>query len=175
MKKKISWIFLAFAMMFLMVSVSARAAQADSSGNDASDIIGQVKQQLSSAFENVDQETAGQVFSFIKEKINEGNLYTDEGISSAIEEGKNKFGFEMDKGDAKKLVETMEKLEGMGFSAEYVVDKTESLYNEYGASFVDHVDEVVAGAVKNAASNAASSFFDNLKQSIKDFFNNLFS
>ena len=68
----------------------------------------------------------------------------------------------------------MEKLEDMGFSAEYMVDKTESLYEEYGADFVDHVDEVVTGAVKNAASNAVNSFFGNLKKSVQNFFSNLF-
>ena len=68
----------------------------------------------------------------------------------------------------------MEKLEALGFSAEYIVEKTESMYQEYGADFVDHVDEVVTGAVKNAASNVISSFFNGLKDSVKSFFNNLF-
>ena len=40
---------------------------------------------------------------------------------------------------------------------------------------MDHMDEIVTGAVKDAASNAVSGFFDNLKNSVKDFFKGLFS
>lgn len=58
--------------------------------------------------------------------------------------------------------------------AKYVVEKAGSLYEEYGADFVDHADELVKGAVKNAATNAANSFWQNLKNSIKGFFANLF-
>lgn len=161
-------------MVFLLLPISA-AASGTSSGEDATDIIEQIKQQLDAVFENIDQETASDAFSFLKEKFSGGDLTTEEGLLSAIEEGKEKFGVEISKEDARKLVDAMEKLEDMGFSAEYLIDKTESLYREYGADFVDHVDEVVTGAVKNAVSDAVSSFFKNLADSVKDFFTGLFS
>ncbi len=173
MKKKIRMILPGLLMMLLVLGMPVYAA--GTSEAESGDVIGQVKQQLSEIFENVDEQTAGEVFSFLKEKISEGNLSSEEGLSKAIREGKEKFGVEIAKADAKALVETMDKLEDMGFSAEYVLDKTESLYQEYGADFVEHVDEVVTGAVKNAASNAVGSFFDNLKESVKSFFTNLFS
>lgn len=174
MKKKIAVILTAFVIVFLAIPISA-AASGTSSGEDATDIIEQIKQQLVAVFENIDQETASEAFSFLKEKIAEGDLTTEEGLSNAIEEGKEKFGVEISKEDARKLVDAMEKLEDMGFSAEYLIDKTESLYKEYGADFIDHVDEVVTGAVKNAVSGAISSFFENLANSVKDFFTSLFS
>ncbi len=173
MKKKLSIFLAVLAVAFLFVPVSVRAA-GDFSESDTADIISQVKQQLSAAFENLDQETAQEVFSFLKEKLREADYGTEEGLSGIIQEGKDKFGVEVSREDARKLVEAMEKLEDMGFSAEYMVDKTESLYEEYGADFVDHVDEVVTGAVKNAASNAVNSFFGNLKKSVQNFFSNLF-
>lgn len=172
MKKKIFTLLMVLAVMILFVPVSARAS-GDFSEADATDVLSQIKQELSTAFEEMDQETAEEVFSFLKDKLGEGDYGSEEGLQNIIEEGKDKFGVEVNKEDARKLVDAMEKLEGMGFSAEYVVSKTESLYQEYGAGFVDHVDEVVKGAVKNAASNAVSSFFDNLKKSVKDFFSNL--
>ena len=172
MKKRILALFMVLTVMILFVPVSVHA-----SGNlsevDATDVLSQIKQQLSAAFEEMDQETAEEVFTFIKDKLGEGDYGSEEGLQGIIEEGKDKFGVEVNKDDARKLVDAMEKLEDMGFSAEYVVGKTESLYQEYGADFVDHVDEVVTGAVKNAASNAVSSFFENLKKSVKDFFSNL--
>lgn len=174
MKKKIVAILTVLAMMFLAIPMSAAASEA-SSGEDAADIINQIKQQLEAVFEDIDQETASEAFSFLKEKIAEGNLTTEEGLSSAIAEGKEKFGVEVSKEDARKLVDAMEKLEDMGFSAEYLIDKTEGLYEEYGAEFINHVDEIVTGAVKNAVSSAISSFFENLASSVKEFFTGLFS
>lgn len=164
---------IALAVMLLLVPVRVHAA-GELSDADAADVFSQIKQQLSAAFEEMDQETAEEVFSFLKDKLAESDYGSEEGLQSIIKEGKDKFGVEVDKEDARKLVDAMEKLEDMGFSAEYVVDKTESLYQEYGAGFVDHVDEVVTGAVKNAASNAVNGFFENLKKSVKDFFSNLF-
>ncbi len=174
MKKKILSVILTFCMAFMMIPAAAHAAETDPSDQDVSGMIDQVKQQLSAAFADMDEETAGQVFAFLKETVKEADLSSEEGISSAIKKGEKEFGVTISEKDARELVTTMEKLEGMGFSAEYVIDKTESLYNEYGADFVDHADEVVAGAVKNAASNAVGGFFSNLKNSIKDFFSNIF-
>ena len=100
---------------------------------------------------------------------------TEEKILEIIEEGKEKLGIELSKEDARKLVDVMEMLEDVGFSAEYVIEKAEELYREYGEEFIDHVDEAVTDTVKNAAANAISVFFENLKNSIKNFFENLFS
>lgn len=175
MKKRISALLLVFLLMLLIFPMPIYAAEKESADQDAADILSQVKQELSAVFENVDQETAEEVFSFLKEKIKEGDLNSEEGLLSAIEEGKVKFGVEISREDAGKLVDTMEKLEGIGFSAEYVLDKAEHLYQQYGMDFADHVDELLADAVKNAASNAVNSFWDNLKNAVKDFFSNLFS
>lgn len=175
MKKKI--VIAALAGMLLLSGITVNAAEGGSaqSSADLSGIMDQVKDQLSEAFENVDEETANEWFSFVKEKVTEGGLNTQEGLSQAIEEGEARFGVTVDEADAKQIVETMEKLEDMGFSAEYVIEKAEGLYQEYGAEFVDHADEVVSGAVKNAVSNAITSFFQSIWEAIKRFFENLFN
>jgi len=172
MKKRVLALLMVLAVMFLSVPVSARAS-GELSDVDAADVLSQIKQQLSEAFDGMDKETAEEVFTFLKDKLR-GDYGSEEGLQGIIKEGNDKFGVEIDKEDARKIVDAMEKLEDLGFSAEYVVGKTESLYQEYGAGFVDHMDEVVTGAVKNAASNAVSSFFDNLKKSVRDFFGSLF-
>lgn len=173
MLKKFSALLAVCMALFLAVPGNVSAAEAD--GGGAADIMEQVKRQLSAVFEEVDEETANEVFSFLKEQVQEGNLSTQEGIQNAIEEGEGKFGVTISKEEAGELVAAMEKLEDLGFSPEYIIDKTQGLYQEYGNGFVEHVDEVVTGAVKNAASNAVSSFFTNLKNSVKNFFSNLFS
>ncbi|MCM1126828.1 MAG: DUF1002 domain-containing protein [Lachnospiraceae bacterium] len=170
MKRKIA---IAVFLAFLTAGAFPAGARA-SETSTAQGVLDQIKQQLSDAFDDMDQETAGEVFDFLKDQAADGNLSSGEGIQKAIDEGEEKFGVTISEADAKELVDTMEKLEDLGFSAEYVVDKAGSLYDEYGADFVDHADELVKGAVKNAASNAVSSFWQNLKNSIKNFFAKLF-
>lgn len=170
MKRKI---IIAVLFVFLTAGMIPAGAYASGTSEDQG-VLDQIKQQLSGVFEDMDQETADEVFDFLKDQAADGNLSSGEGIQKAIDEGQKKFGVTIEEADAKALVNTMEKLENMGFSAEYVVEKAGSLYEEYGADFVDHADELVKGAVKNAASNAASNFWQNLKNSIKNFFKNLF-
>lgn len=170
MKKKIIT-----AVLLVLLTAGAIPARAQASeANPDQGIVDQIKEQLSNAFDNMDEETADQVFDFLKDQAQEGNLNSGTGIQEAIEKGQEKFGVEISEADAKTLVSTMEKLEDMGFSAEYVVEKAGSLYEEYGTEFVDHADELVKGAVKNAASNALGGFWQNLKNSVKSFFSNLF-
>ncbi|EOS73525.1 MAG: DUF1002 domain-containing protein [Lachnospiraceae bacterium] len=159
---------------FAWISIPAAASE-KTSDEDISDAAQQVKELFEAVFENIDQEKASDAFEFLKEKIAQGDLTTEEGLSNAVEEVKEKFGVEISTEGAKELVETMEKLEGMGFSADYVLDKAEDLYKEYGAELVDNVDQAVTGAVKNAVSVAVTSFFENLAGSVKDFFTGLFS
>lgn len=170
MKKRIVLSVLLAFLLIASVNITAYASDSDASG-----VVEQIKQQLSDAFDKMDQETAVEVFAFLKDQVSEGNLASGEGIQKAISQGEEKFGVELNEADARALVDTMEKLENMGFSAEYVVEKAESLYGEYGADFVEHTDELVKGAVKNAAQNAIGSFWNNLKSSVKGFFDGLFS
>ena len=111
-------------------------------------------------------------FSY-SEKISDGSLDSEEGLKAAIQESEEKFGITIKEADARKVVEAMQKLEDMGFSADYVLDKAEKLYDKYGADFVDHTNEIIRGAVENAVKNAAESFFSNLWQSTKNFFGGL--
>ncbi len=145
----------------------------ETTGTDIGGMLGGVKDKLSEAIAGMDEGTVGEVLNFVKEKVSDGSLKTEDGLTQAIREGEEKFGVTVDRADAQKVVDTMEKLEDMGFSGEYVMEKAKELYDEHGTGFVDHIDEVVAGAVKDAVAGAASGFFSNLWESTKSFLKNL--
>ena len=145
----------------------------ETTGTDIGGMLGGVKDKLSEAIAGMDEGTVGEVLNFVKEKVSDGSLKTEDGLTQAIREGEEKFGVTVDRADAQKVVDTMEKLEDMGFSGEYVMEKAKELYDEQGTGFVDHIDEVVAGAVKDAVAGAASGFFSNLWESTKSFLKNL--
>ncbi len=145
----------------------------ETTGTDIGGMLGGVKDKLSEAIAGMDEGTVGEVLNFVKEKVSDGSLKTEDGLTQAIREGEEKFGVTVDRADAQKVVDTMEKLEDMGFSGEYVMEKAKELYDEHGTGFVDHIDEVVTGAVKDAVAGAASGFFSNLWESTKSFLKNL--
>lgn len=169
MQKRCLAVLLTLALVILFVPLPVHA----SNESNVSDAVEQIKEQFGDVFENMDQETAGELFRFLKEKIAEGKLDSKEGIQDMIEEGEEKFDTQIDEETVKKMVGTMEKLEKMGFSAETVIDKAQKLYEDYGADFVDHVDELVKDAVKDAAQNAAESILQNVKNSAKAFFSRI--
>ena len=94
MKKRI-YVIIAGMLMLLLGAGRSVYASGNDSDEAAGDVIGQVKQELTAIFENVDQETAGEVFSFLKEKISDGNLGSEEGLLNAIREGEEQFGVEI--------------------------------------------------------------------------------
>lgn len=176
MKKILLWMMTLLLSGSIIINVSCLSAHAsEESSIDIDELLGDVGDKLSDALSGIDDETAGEIFKFVKEKVQDGSLESEDGIKKAISEGKEKFGVDISEADAKRVVETMEKLEDLGFSGEYVIDKAQELYNQYGADFLNHADEVIKGAVQNAVADAADNFFRNLWESAKNFFKNLFS
>lgn len=174
MKKRILEALLCCMLAMGMLTLPVQAAESESAQTEALEVLDQIKDQLSDAFEDMDAQTAGEIFSFVKEKIGEGALSSDESLQKAIAEGEEKFGVEVDPEAARQVVDTMEKLEELGFSSEVIIEKAEELYKKHGADFVEHADEVIKDAVKGAVKKAAGNFWDGLKSAVSDFFKNLF-
>lgn len=176
MKKIFLWMMTLFLSVSIIINVPyLPVCASEESSIDIDELLGDVGEKLSNALSGMDDETAGEIFEFVKEKVQDGSLKSEDGIKKAISEGEEKFGVDISEADAKRIVETMEKLEDLGFSGEYVIDKAQELYNQYGADFLDHADEVIKGAVQNAVTGAADNFFHNLWESAKNFFKNLFN
>lgn len=170
----IALVFL-LALWIFLPSEAGTAFAAEESQVDLTEMFSGVKEQIEEALEKIDTETAEEIFDFIKEKISDGSLKTEEGLKKAIEDGEQQFGVNIDEATAQKVVDTMEKLEEMGFSAEELVDKAKGLYEKYGAEFIDHANEAIAEAVEEAVKDAATGFFENLWEGAKNFFQNLFN
>lgn len=130
--------------------------------------------ELAEAAENVNSEEIEQLIAYIKEKVANGELETDEDIRAAVKEGEEKFGVTLTEEEIQKIITLMNKLEGMGLDSGYLISQAEKLYNKYGADLVNHADEAISEAVSDAVSSAAGSFWESVKSSVKEFWNNLF-
>lgn len=157
-----------------MKALAAEQGYSLSDISSPTELVDAVKDQLDGIFQNLDEETAKELFSFAQDKAADGSLDTEAGISETIAEGEEKFGVSIDEEDAKQVVKVMNQLEDLGFDSGKIVEDASKLYDKYGSDFVDHVDEVVKDAVTDAVATAAKSFFASMWEAIKDFFRNLF-
>lgn len=130
--------------------------------------------ELAEAVKNVSNEEIEQLIAYIKEKVANGELETDEDIRAAIEEGESQFGVKLAEEDVQKILDLMNKLESMGLNSEYLISQAEKLYDKYGAELVNRADEAITEAVNDAVSHAADGFIENIKASLMDFWNGLF-
>ncbi len=131
--------------------------------------------ELAKAAENVSSDDIEKLIAYIKEKVANGELETDEDIRAAVEEGEERFGVSLTKEEIQRIVDLMNKLEGMGLNSDYLISQAEKLYSKYGADIVNHADEAISEAVSDAVANAAGGFFQSIKNSVKDFFSSLFN
>ena len=159
---------------YMVVLGQRYTARKESSYVDYSAAVGEMMGQFGQLVKNVDADTANQVFDFVKDKIDSGALDSREGLKDALQEGREQFGVEISEADAQKIVDTVDQLEQLGFSPDTVIDEAKSLYEKYGEDCVNHVNEVVTNAVKDAASDAVDSFADYLKESVTDTLHGIF-
>ncbi len=164
-----------FTGVFEATGISASAAETTSDETvDMEALLSDAEEKISEALSEIDKEKVNEIFEFVKEKVVDGSLGSEEGLKEAIAEGEEKFDVTIDEAVAQQVVDAMEKLEDMGFSGEEIISKAENLYNTYGADFLSHANEAFAEVVEEAVENAITSFFHNLWEDIKTSVRNLF-
>lgn len=130
--------------------------------------------ELTEAARNVSSEEIEQLIAWLKEKVAKGELESDADIRTAINEGETKFGVTLSEEEVQLILDLMNKLKSMGLNSEYLLSQAEKLYNKYGADIVNHADEAISEAVSSAVSNAADGVWQNIRKSVKNFWNSLF-
>ena len=55
------------------------------------------------------------------------------------------------------------------------MDQAKDLYQKYSTKLVNQANDAINEAVGSAVEDAVNSFFQSLKQTVTDFFNNLLS
>lgn len=111
------------------------------------------------------------VIGFIKEKLEAGDLETDEDISNAIEEGEEKFDVSLTEEEKEKILQVMQKIKDMGLDPEMILGHIESIYDDVGADLVEEAEE----AVKQSFMDSVTGFFHDMGTRVKGFFTDIFS
>lgn len=170
--KKFIGLFVIGMVAILAATLWGRVSSAVKPGGafQLTEMFSDMEEGIAGALENADSEQVNEMFDYVKGKVSSGSLGTEEGLSEAIEESRERFGVTIDRDSARQVVEVMEKLENMGFSGEEMMDRAKGLYEEYGADFMVHMKDEFAEAVEGAVSGAADDFWNNLMDTVKGMF-----
>ncbi|MCM1173733.1 MAG: DUF1002 domain-containing protein [Blautia sp.] len=117
------------------------------------------------------------LIAWLKGKVAGGELDIgdEESIRSAIAEGEETFGISLAEEDKQRVIGLLKKLDSLGLNADYLLEQAQNLYEKYGLGIVESANEAINEAVESALTSAVKGFFENLANSIADFFRNLFS
>lgn len=116
-------------------------------------------------------EMVEEVISFIREKLEAGELETDEDISNAIEEGEEKFDVSLTEEEKEEILQVIQKIKDLGLDPEKLLGHIEDLYDEVGTELVEEAQE----AVKQSFVDSVTGFFYDMGTRVKGFFTDIFS
>ena len=133
--------------------------------------------EISEQLEGVSNEDVEALVAWLKSMIATGKLDTSDenSIRGTIKEGEDKFGVKLSDSEKDQIVSLLKKLDALGLNGTYLIDQAQNLYQKYGSDIVNQAQTVIDDAVKDAAGQAARSFFTSVKDSFTGFFTKLFN
>lgn len=176
------WLLLAMLTMFFAMGIVVQAGgqgekeqSADLSAlfdgelsKQGADVMKWLSEELA---KEENKEKAGEVISFIKEKLEAGELESEEDISDAIQEGEEKFDVSLTEEEEEQILQAMQKIKDLGLDPEKLLDRVEKMYDDVGADLVEEAQETV----KQSFADSVSGFFHDMGTRVKGFFANIFS
>lgn len=111
------------------------------------------------------------------EKIANGEveIADEDSIRSAIEEGEQELSVTLTEEEEDRIVDFVKSLDAIEVGAGDFMEQAKELYRKYSTELVSQTNDAINEAVESAVEGAVSSFFQSLKQTVSDFFANLFS
>lgn len=114
---------------------------------------------------------AKDVIAFIREKLEAGELATDQDISNAIKEGEVKFDVSLTEEEKEEILQVAQKIKDLGLDPEKLLSRVEKLFDEAGEDLVEEAEETV----KKSFVESVTGFFQDMGTRVKEFFTGIFS
>lgn len=119
----------------------------------------------------------------MKEKLDAGELETDEQIREAISQCEEELDITLTEDQKEQLLGLIQKMNALGLNSDEILSKAQELYEEYGgqikksadAAIQENIVEPVKEAVVEGTKSAIRDFFRDMGDSIHKFFARLFS
>jgi len=169
-------------LMFFTMGITTYAGTTGENGQSAKifDLLGEefsgygtdIKEWLSEELSKEENaELVEDVIGFIREKLEAGELETEEDISNAIQEGEEKFDVNLTEAEKEKIMQLMQKIKELGLNPEKLLEQAQRLYGQFGDELVENTEETI----KKSVGNSIAGFFKDMGNRVKGFFSNIFS
>ena len=152
-------------MFAVVVSVFGFVLTAHASSTDDS-----VLSELTELVKGRSSEEIEEVVEFSKDKLEEGELETDQDIQDAIEEGEDKFQVTLTEEEKQKILDVMHKIKDLGLDPEKLLDRAKEMYTRFGDELVENAETAVKETVKSSVTNYFSDFGKRIKEFVVTIF-----
>ena len=112
-----------------------------------------------------------ELIAYIKGKLANGELQTEEDIRKAIQDAQDKFGVTLTDEEVQRILDVMNKISKLGLNLDSLLDQASDLYDEFGMDILDNPDQAITYVIKKKV----TEFFTGVKDGIVAFFKGLFS
>ncbi len=125
---------------------------------------------------DISSEDVEALIAWLKNKIASGELDTgdEDSVKAVIEEGEENFNVTLSEEEKEKITKLLKKLDSLGLNADYLIEQAQKLYDKYGVDFVNNANEAINDAVGNAIADTAKNIFQDIKNTIVNFFKKIF-
>lgn len=131
------------------------------------------------AVDNPDEEKKGEetIVGWMIDRIASGEVeLSDEGsVRQALADAERELSISLTEESKARIVGFLQTLGSIGVETEGFMELAKQKYQEYSVELVEEANEAINEAVESAVSEAAHNFWDNIRQTVKDFFVNLIS
>lgn len=131
------------------------------------------------AVDNPDEEKKGEetIVGWMIDRIASGEVeLSDEGsVRQALADAERELSISLTEESKARIVGFLQTLGSIGVETEGFMEQAKQKYQEYSVELVEEANEAINEAVESAVSEAAHNFWDNIRQTVKDFFVNLIS
>lgn len=111
--------------------------------------------------EGMNSEDVEQLIAFVKAKVVEGNLDSEESISEAIDEGASQLGISISEDEKQTIISLMKKISDLDLDIDSMKEQAKDLFNKLEDMGIDK--------------EQAKNFFQKIINAIQKFFNDLFN
>lgn len=131
-------------------------------------------------------EDVKKLINFIDKQLQDGKWASEEDIEEVISQGEKEFNVTLTEEEKKQILSVVSKIKELGIEPEYLLEKSEEIYEKYGKELKDETVDLMTETgkeilketkdkIKEEVSKSFTDYFSNMVQSVKSFFKGIFN
>lgn len=112
-----------------------------------------------------------ELIAYIKGKLANGELQTEEDIKNAIQDAQERFKVTLTDEEIQRILDVMNKINKLGLDLDSLLEQASDVYDKFGLEILDNPDQAISYIIKKKVAD----FFTGIRDGMASFFRGLFS